>query len=322
MAFQSNPLTKLKGTNKVLLMGRAGAGKTSMRSIIFAQFRPRDTTAIGATNMVENSNMRFLGDMVLALWDCGGQDTFMENYFDSQREQIFRDAKVLIYVLEVRGTSVKQLQTRGDKKGVIASFKKDVQYFKNACENIKQFSPRAKVFYLIHKFDIVEDVEKDAMKTFYQNELKPHTEDLATECFTTSIWNETLFAAWSTITQCLIHNIGALTKNLSHFCEVLNADEVILFERSTFLVICESTRVRHDDNHRFEKISNICKQFKLTCARASESFMGMTVVNPYATTYIEVFTKYTYIMVISSDKDLQLGAILQNIDFAKEHFDV
>lgn len=44
-----------------------------------------------------------------------------------------------------------------------------------------------------------------------------------------------------------------------------DADEVVLFEKSTFLVISNSTRKAHGDVHRFEKVSNIVKQFKLSC---------------------------------------------------------
>ena len=39
----------------------------------------------------------------------------------------------------------------------------------------------------------------------------------------------------------------------------------MLFERATFLVISHSTNKTHRDVHRFEKISNIIKQFKLSC---------------------------------------------------------
>ena len=75
---------------KVLLMGKSGAGKTSMRSIIFANYLARDTMRLGATIDVEHSHVRFLGNLVLNLWDCGGQEAFMENYFESQRDHIFR----------------------------------------------------------------------------------------------------------------------------------------------------------------------------------------------------------------------------------------
>ena len=38
--------------------------------------------------------MRVLGNLVLHLWDCGGQESFMENYLLSQRDQIFKNVQV------------------------------------------------------------------------------------------------------------------------------------------------------------------------------------------------------------------------------------
>ncbi|KAF9018026.1 hypothetical protein BGZ52_004593 [Haplosporangium bisporale] len=58
---------------KVLLMGKSGSGKTSMRSIIFSNYIARDTRRLGATIDVEHSHVRFLGNLVLNLWDCGGR---------------------------------------------------------------------------------------------------------------------------------------------------------------------------------------------------------------------------------------------------------
>ncbi|KER23890.1 LOW QUALITY PROTEIN: hypothetical protein T265_14535 [Opisthorchis viverrini] len=64
-------------------MGKSGSGKTSMRSIIFANYIARDTLRLGPTiiarsievNMlvdVEHTHMRILSGLVLNLWDCGG----------------------------------------------------------------------------------------------------------------------------------------------------------------------------------------------------------------------------------------------------------
>lgn len=53
-------------------MGRNGAGKTSMRSIIFANYLAKDTYRIAYTVEVNHSRVRFLGNLVLNLWDCGG----------------------------------------------------------------------------------------------------------------------------------------------------------------------------------------------------------------------------------------------------------
>lgn len=42
-----------------------------------------------------------MGNLVLNLWDCGGQESFMEQYFASQKDNIFRNVEVLIYVFDV-----------------------------------------------------------------------------------------------------------------------------------------------------------------------------------------------------------------------------
>merc|ERR1712161_129818 len=54
------------------------------------------------------------------------------------------------------------------------------------------------------------------------------------------------------------------------------------------------------DAHRFEKISNIVKQFKLSCGKAQSQFQGMDVFNSKFTAFIDAFTANTYIMVIVS----------------------
>ena len=54
----------------------------------------RETTRLGYTQDVEHSHVKFLGNLVLNLWDCGGQEAYMESYFESQRDHIFRNAAV------------------------------------------------------------------------------------------------------------------------------------------------------------------------------------------------------------------------------------
>ena len=61
-------------------MGRSGSGKTSMRSIIFDNVVATDTRYLGATIDVESSQVRFLGDLQLDLWDCGGQECIAAHF--------------------------------------------------------------------------------------------------------------------------------------------------------------------------------------------------------------------------------------------------
>jgi len=222
---------------KVLLMGKSGAGKTSMRSIIFANYLARDTMRLGATIDVEHSHVRFLGNLVLNLWDCGGQEAFMENYFESQRDHIFRNVQVLIYVFDIESRELA----------------KDIEYYGSCLAAMRQNSKSAKIFCLVHKMDLVPDEQREQVFRQRESELKAVAAklDLEITCFKTSIWDETLYRAWSQMVHALIPNRDSLQSHLDKLCEVCQADEIVLFERATFLVIADAVRAEHEDVHRW-----------------------------------------------------------------------
>jgi len=290
---------------KVLLMGKSGSGKTSMRSIIFANYIARDTRALAATINIEHSNIRFLGNLSLNLWDCGGQVSFMENYFDSQRDHIFRNVEVLIYVIDV------------DNK----DFEKDAQYFRSCMEAIQQNSEKAKIFVLLHKMDLLNEAQRERVYNSRHNQLASIALPLKITCFATSIWDETLYRAWSSIVYSMIPNIEQLTHHVNAFCQVCEADEVVLFERATFLVISHASAKSHQDAHRFEKISNIIKQFKLSCGKMQTQFSTMEIRNSEFDAFIHELTNNTFVMVIVSDKSIHPAATFINISSAREHFE-
>jgi Ras-related GTP-binding protein A/B len=89
--------------------------------------------------------VRFLGNLVLNLWDCGGQEAFMENYFASQRDHIFRNVEVLIYVFDIESMD----------------HDKDLRHYRSSLEAILENSKDAKVFCLIHKMDLVPEEQRE-----------------------------------------------------------------------------------------------------------------------------------------------------------------
>lgn len=332
---------------------------------------------------VEHHHVRFLGDLVLNLWDCGGQDAFYESYFERDRETIFRGVELLIYVFDIESETPE----------------KDFDHFCGVLEAIEENSPDARIFLLIHKMDLVAEEDREAILEDRKQLIEESCLSCGVEnfqCFGTSIWDETLYKAWSEIVTNLIPNIRLLESHLNKFCRICDADEVVLFERATFLVISQAqggsngdadglledgltatppsslpdhgsdpntaaydnvgaspariagedtgselisnsmdassaggppntsishppseipadldsaaivssmptnrhnSRTPHFDAHRFEKISNIIKQFKLSCGKAQSQFQGMQVQNSRFTAYIDQFTVNTYIMV-------------------------
>ena len=75
------------------------------------------------------------------------QEAFMENYVASQRDRIFRNVEVLIYVFDVESRELER----------------DMHYYQSCLEAILQNSPDAKVFCLVHKMDLVQDDQRDTV---------------------------------------------------------------------------------------------------------------------------------------------------------------
>jgi len=82
---------------------------------------------------------------------------------------------------------------------------------------------------------------------------------------------------------------------------------VILFERTTFLVIATSSRTPSSiDEHqldptRYERTSELIKAFKHSCTRLREEFHSLEMELPEFTAVLDEMTKNTYVMVVVHD---------------------
>merc|ERR1712217_917776 len=206
--------------------------------------------------------------------------------------------------------------------GSSADSQRDLNYFAHAMDSLRQFSPSARVFCLIHKLDLVHESKREEILRNYERDLTSSAPGVNLTCFGTSIWDETLFKAWSQIVYSLIPDIGQLEKQLAHICTVCEADEVVLFEKNTFLLISHSSTKKNQDSHRFEKISNIVKQFKLSCGKVRTSFRSFHVKNSLFSATIEPFLEHSFVMVVVSDPAVHAAATAANLQAARDHFSI
>jgi len=290
---------------KVLLMGKENAGKTSMRSIIFANYIARETRRLTTTIGIDQSSMRFVGNLTLNLHDCGGQPGFMDSYLSTERDRIFANVAVLIFIFDVTSDTPE----------------KDAMYYRKSLAALNQHSKEALVFCLLHKMDLIQ--EEGLKEKFVEDkkaELEEMSDSKAITVLPTSIWDESLYRAWSDIVYTLVPHIKSIEASLKEFCIISGADEVVLFERETFLFICHTSLRQYKDVHRFENISNIIKNFKLSCRKTAAHFLNMEVRNTGCCVFLDLFTTNTYIMVVLSDSAIQSAVTLANIAVARKHF--
>lgn len=192
----------------------------------------------------------------------------MESFLTAQRDSMFSHVHSLIYIFDVKSL---QFSTN------------DMRYFVDCLSAIKaratastengEQAPRTMVHVLIHKLDLVPLADRANDFEKKKNEILGKCREIQyddVEVYGTSIWDETLYGAWSKIVSSLIPNIHMLEKHLATFARRANACEVVLFEKATFLVISRYTVPSAEvtgrwDRTRFDRICQAVKIFRLNC---------------------------------------------------------
>ncbi|CAK7226864.1 GTP-binding protein gtr1 [Sporothrix bragantina] len=340
---------------KVLLMGKSGSGKSSMRSIIFSSYLARDTRRLGATIDIDLSQVKFLGNLTLNLWDCGGQEAFTENYLSQQRQHVFSNVGVLIYVFDIESRDVER----------------DLATYISVIAALTQYSSGAKVFVLIHKMDLIVAASREAVfeervrlvrqkTTEYLQTVRDNargevlsdgepaagagsgdpdggggeydeTPELELTAFATSIWDQSLYKAWASIIHDLVPNLALIETNLGHLGRLVEAEEMLLFERTSFLVVSHWNSAEGASNpceDRFERMSNILKSFKSSLARYTGTPRNAEQFKLFElrfglrfNLFIGKFTTNTYILVVLPPGEARFNAALLNTQIAAKQFE-
>ncbi|KAJ7827774.1 hypothetical protein B0H14DRAFT_3873560 [Mycena olivaceomarginata] len=157
--------------------------------------------------------------------------------------------------------------------------------------------------------------------------------------------------AWSSIVHTLISNAAVLSKHLTIFADACSATEVILFERTTFLVIAtspppsssssspstpspspspsspssssspEANTFQELEATRYERTSELIKAFKHSCSRVREEFHSLEMELPEFSAVLDEMTENTYVLIIVHDPTIETAALKLNIRMARRKFE-
>lgn len=176
---------------------------------------------------------------------------------------LFDEVACLIFVMDIQSSSPKT----------------DLGHFELILEALRSRSPDALVYVLLHKTDLLcptGTLEHGALAQKIIKDRKVEVEKRALptliHVYHTSIWDESLYKAWSSIVHAIVPNVADIEASLGKIGEELRADEVVMFEPNTLLMVAQAIRHAHPDHHRFEKISSIVKQFRMTCKSKAAAF--------------------------------------------------
>lgn len=186
----------------------------------------------------------------------------MQTYVEEPRAtDIFSRVAVLVYVIDVAGLPADEVT------------------FEACTGALRRHSPDSRLFILLHKADLLPGTGAPPLREL-EGRLKRRALPTLATCFYSTIWDESIYRAWATIMASLVPRCEALTSELGRLASRAHCQEAVLFESNTFLAIAHHCSRRGGsaaggagggDGRRWEKISNILKQVRLTTTKFSST---------------------------------------------------
>ena len=131
---------------KTLLFGPANAGKTSLMRTACLGYAFVKVSDLKPTKGISRENFIFRGLLELTIWDSGGQETYLDKYFNDQKDVVFSEVEIPIFMVD---------------SCVINPRMKEI--FDLFLENLFEFSPDTeKVYVLLNKIDLDESKEDES----------------------------------------------------------------------------------------------------------------------------------------------------------------
>ncbi len=187
---------------KVLLMGGAEAGKTSIKNVVFTGANPETLqtkpTVQYQTDLKELANTRF------TIWDTGGQKSYLDDFMGPKGKRMFSNVLALVWVVDVFAED---------------ELSRSKFYFDLALDNLRKFSPDSKTYCFFHKSDLRKDFDYDNLKIFFENVRFPDS-----RFHVTSIYDKSVFIAVADVLSNAV--VTSSTKSLEGRLEGFVDDEI------------------------------------------------------------------------------------------------
>ncbi|EGW34344.1 uncharacterized protein SPAPADRAFT_59753 [Spathaspora passalidarum NRRL Y-27907] len=222
------PTAKDNTNATILLMGLRRGGKSSICKVVFHNMQPLDTLYLESTSKPTTEQFSSLID--LSVMELPGQLNYFEPNYDSER--LFSSIGALVYVIDSQDEYLNALTNLS----MIIEFAYKV-------------NPKINIEVLIHKIDgLSEDYRIDAQRDIMQRTgdelLDLGLEGVQVSFYLTSIFDHSIYEAFSRIVQKLIPELPSLENMLDNLVQHSSIDKVFLFDvNSKIYVATDSSPV-------------------------------------------------------------------------------
>jgi len=254
--FENNIDRFFKSTSaqKILLLGRANTGKTTIKKIIFEGVDPKEllVNPLDPTRGLSPSVYSWL-DLKIGLFDSSGQE--LKALLDNKEEYdlAFHNTDIVIYIFDYPTWA-------GNPEEIITEIQKIQKIIESA-------SYSAKIIIFIHKIDLINNENrKDTLKEI-TNILK---EKLPFSVFYTSIHPEFIYSTYNAFYEIL----ASYSKETFHLKEILD-DFIKESSKSMFFITNQNNSIISQSTSKDFNFANINHSHKLI-TQITQTFEDMS----------------------------------------------
>ncbi|XP_052763166.1 ras-related GTP-binding protein C-like isoform X2 [Mya arenaria] len=201
---------------RILLMGLRRSGKSSIQKVVFHKVSPNETLFLESTNKIVKEDVTNCSFFVYHVWDLPGHLEYFDSTFDP--EMIFGGCCALIFVIDAQDDYMDALT----KLHITVS-------------RVYKMNPKIKFEVFIHKVDGLSDDHKiEAQRDIHQRATEDLVdaglENIHLSFYLTSIYDHSIFEAFSKVVQKLIPQLPTLENLLDIFISNSGIEKAFLFD--------------------------------------------------------------------------------------------
>ncbi|PGH31051.1 hypothetical protein GX50_06159 [[Emmonsia] crescens] len=211
---------------RLLLMGLRRSGKSSISSVVFHKMPPTETLFLESTTRIQKDSIHSFMDF--QVWDFPGQLEYLEPSFDL--EDIFGSLGALVWVIDAQD-----------------DYLEAVSRLNRTILLVQQYYPHINIEVFIHKVDgLSEEYRSDTFQDIVQlisDELSDAGyENAPVHYYLTSIYDYSVFEAFSKVIQKLIPQLSTLENLINILANNSGMEKTYLFDVLSKIYIASDTR--------------------------------------------------------------------------------
>jgi Ras-related GTP-binding protein C/D len=181
---------------RILLMGLQRSGKSSILKVVFYKMSPHETLFLESTSSVEKSDIANSSFIQFQIWDFPGQIDFFSSEVNTAA--IFRGCNAVIFVIDAQDDHAQALSN-----------------LHTTATKAHQVNPEIRFEVFIHKADGLQEESKVELQRALQTQILEDCHDSGAgqmhfSFFLTSIYDHSIFEAFSKVVQKLIPQMSSL----------------------------------------------------------------------------------------------------------------